>query len=116
MRNLLLIFVIVFGGGHLCLLGLPWWSVAIFSAAAAYFLPAKLIPGTIMATLSGAMLWFLHAYLLDSANESMLSQKVGHVFLGAKPLHLLLFTTLVGALIAKLGYLTGYTARKAFVR
>lgn len=115
MRNLRYTFLIIAILGNLSLLGLPWWLVAVLSAGAAYFFPTKIVPGATVAFSAGFLLWFVLAYGLDSANASLLSGKVGMLFKGLKPMHLLLLTGFLGGLLAKLGYLTGYYAQKLFV-
>jgi len=115
MRNLRYTFLIIAIVGNLSLLGLPWWLVAVLSAGAAYFFPTKIVPGATAAFSAGFLLWFVLAYGLDSANASLLSGKVGMLFKGLKPMHLLLLTGFLGGLLAKLGYLTGHYAQKLFV-
>lgn len=115
MRNLRYTFLIIAVLGNLSLLGLPWWTAAVLSAMAAFFFPTKLLSGATVAFSAGFLLWFVLAYGLDSANGSLLSTKVGMLFKGLKPIHLVLITGFLGGLLAKLGYLTGHFAQKLFV-
>ena len=115
MRNLRYTFLIIAIVGNISMLGLPWWMVVVISALVAYIFPTKIVPGATVAFSAGFLLWFVYAYSLDNANAGMLSAKVGIIFKGLKPIHLLLITGFLGGLLAKLGYLTGHFAQKLFV-
>lgn len=92
---------------------MSWWSVAL-----AAFLVAALIrqhPGR--AWLSGFLgiflLWAGLAWWIDVKNQSILSQKVAHLFpLGGSVLMLILITAFIGALVAGFAALTGSYIRK----
>jgi hypothetical protein len=64
----------------------------------------------------GFLCWLLAAWMHDNANNSMLSTKVGQLFLGVEPTTLLLVTALLGGLLAAFGALTGRWARELLIK
>ncbi len=89
---------------------LPWWIIAIVAGAVAFFVPQK--PG--LAFLSGFVavfvLWVTYAYLLSSANNHLLAEKVAVLMTdltknSVRMLHLI--TGLVGGLVAGFAALSG---------
>jgi hypothetical protein len=87
---------------------LPWWCFALAAVLVSLLLPQK--PG--MAFLSGFiglfLLWGLLAWIIDSANGSILSQRIALILpLGGSSVLLILVTALVGALVAGMAALAG---------
>lgn len=114
MKNTLFVFGLVFFGGQLCHIGLPWWGVAPVAALAGWLYPQHAGRGLWAAFLGGFLLWLSAAYLLDVHNEGILSARIGNLFMGLSRWHILLLTGLLGGIPAGLGYLTGHSARAAF--
>lgn len=99
--------------GYAITLYLPWWTFAVTSLIVAIFIHQS--PGR--AFLSGfialALLWGIHAAILDSANNGILAQKIAYVFmLNGSRLILLLLTAIIGGLISAFAALSGSFARK----
>lgn len=69
----------------------------------------------LLALVAGFLLWYSNAWLADSANEGLLSARVGLLFQGLKGWQLLLVTGLLGGILAGLGAMTGQLARDLFV-
>lgn len=115
MRRSLYIFLFVFLLGHLCRFGLPWWAVAPVGAVAGWLLPAPALRSFGAAFAGGFLLWLLNAWLLDTANEGVMSARIGQLFLGLKGWHLLPVTGTLGGLLSGLGALTGLFAREIYV-
>ena len=115
MRRALYLFLFVFLLGHLCRLGLPWWGIAPVGALAGWLLPLPAVRSFGAAFAGGLLLWVLYAWLQDSANDGMLSAKVGQLFLGLRGWHLLLITGILGGLLAGMGAVTGLFARELYV-
>ncbi|MDP4255200.1 MAG: hypothetical protein Q8938_14420 [Bacteroidota bacterium] len=102
--SILLIALLSFVSG----LFLPWWCMALAAALVSLLLPQK--PG--MAFLSGFialfLLWGALAWTIDSANGSILSQRIALILpLGGSSVLLILITALVGALVAGMAALAG---------
>ncbi len=115
MRRLLYIFLFVFLLGHLSRFGLPWWAVVPIGAVAGWLFPAPALRSFSAAFAGGLLLWLLNAWLLDTANQGVMSARVGQLFLGLKGWQLLLITAVLGGLLPALGALTGLFAREVYV-
>lgn len=112
MKSALYTFLCVFALGHLSLFGLPWWSIVPIGALAGWFLHPASGRGFAAGFLGGALLWLVHAYLLDHANASLLSARIGKLFLGLGSGQLLGLTGVLGGLLSGLGVLAGIYARE----
>ena len=115
MKNALYIALFVLVLGNLSHFGLPWWALVPVAALAAWLFPLSAGKTFTAAFASGLLLWYLNAFLQDSANGGALSAKVGQLFQGLKGWHLLSLTGLLGGLLAGLGALTGRFAHDVFV-
>jgi hypothetical protein len=115
MKNALYILLFVLILGNLCHFGLPWWALAPLAAVAGWLFPVASGKTFLAAFAGGLLLWWFNAYLLDAANDGLLSAKVGQLFQGLKGWQLMLVTGIFGGLLAGLGGLTGLFARAAFV-
>lgn len=115
MKNALYIISFILIPGSLSHFGLPWWAVVPIAAAAGWFFP--LAAGKIfsIAFVAGALLWTTNAFLLNAANEGILSAKVGVLFQGLKGWHLLIVTAILGGILSGFGAMTGRLARDVFV-
>ena len=87
---------------------LPWWGIALAAGLVGIIIPQR--PG--MAFFSGFLalfiLWGLLAWIIDLANESILSRKIAQILpLGGSALLLIAVTALVGALVGGLATLSG---------
>ena len=86
---------------------LPWWAI-FFSAGLVGFLIGGKSFSTFLAGFVGVgSLWFVQAYLIDIANNSILSAKVAGLFSLTSSIQIMLVTALVGALCGGFGALTG---------
>lgn len=115
MKNTLYSSILILVIGALAWFGLPWWSVAIAGILAAWFFPVGLGRSTAIGFAAGYLLWYFGAMFFDSANASMLSGKVGKLFLGLQSWQLMAITGTIGGLLATCGMITGYYARALFV-
>jgi hypothetical protein len=95
---------------------LPWWIIAPLFVMIAFLL--NMPDGRAWADgfLAASLIWGMYAYYLDSTNASLLSQKVGTLFSGLKPAHLLWATGIVGGLLGGFAAMTGSALRKLFVK
>lgn len=115
MKNALYIILFILIIGNLGHFGLPWWALAPLAAVAAWIFPISGGKTFLAAFIGGLLLWLFNAYLLDSANDGLLSAKVGILFQGLKGWHLILVAGAFGGILAGLGGLTGFYARAVFV-
>lgn len=115
MKNALFIALSILIGGSLSHFGLPWWIIVPVAAAAGWLFPLSAGKSLGISFLSGALLWYVNAFILDDANAGILSAKIGLLFQGLKSWQLLLVTGFLGGILAGLGALTGRFARDVFV-
>ena len=98
--------------GYAAPLYFPWWSFAVTSltvAVAIHQQPLKAFAAGFIALL---LLWGVHAYIIDDANEHILSQKVANILpLGGASSVLIIITAFVGAIVSGFAALTGSFAR-----
>ena len=92
---------------------LPWWSFAITSLVIAAAVHQKPWKAFLAAFLAQFVLWAILAFMIDNANQHLLSVKVANIL----PLHgsyisLILLTAFIGGLVAGLSALTGSFLRK----
>jgi len=86
----------------------PWWSIAI----AAFGISLAVSQNSLAAFSSGFLgvfiAWGLYSFLIDRANESILSTRIADLLpLGGNPGFLILFTAVLGGLIGGLSALSG---------
>lgn len=115
MKNVFYTALFIFVLGNLSHFGLPWWNVVLFGAIAGWIFPLLPVRSFGAAFAGGFLLWLLNAWLPDSANEGILSDRVGQLFNGLAGWHLLLATGLLGGILAGLGASTGRFAHTLFV-
>lgn len=95
--------------GFAVVLFLGWWTFAITSFIVAMVIPQKAGAAFLSAFLGIFLLWFFQIYLIDSANEHLLSTKVALLFpLDGSYFALMVTTAFLGGLIS--GF-AGLTAR-----
>lgn len=102
--SLLLTALLSFTAG----LYLPWWSIAV----CAFVVSVLIIQQPLKAFLAGFagvfLLWLIFSWLIDSANDHILSHKIAQIFpLGGVSFLLILVTALVGGLVGGLAALSG---------
>ncbi|MGZ5134431.1 MAG: hypothetical protein ACXWCG_04755 [Flavitalea sp.] len=102
--SLLLTALLSFTAG----LYLPWWSIAV----CAFVVSALILQSPWKSFLSGFagvfLLWFILTWLIDSANDHILSNKIAQIFpLGGVSFLLILLTAFIGGLVAGLAALSG---------
>lgn len=111
MRFLLAVLLIMVFG-FLTGLFFPWWSMAVVALIVCFFLLHRILYGFLAGFTGIFLLWALLALWIDGKNESILSQKVAHIFpLGGSSFLLILVTALVGALVAGFAGMAGSSLR-----
>jgi hypothetical protein len=80
---------------------LPWWGIALAAFLVGVVIPQRPFMSFLAAFLGVFLLWELLAWWIDNRNNSILSQKIAQLLqLGNSTGLLILFTSLVGALVA----------------
>ncbi len=99
--------------GYAAPLYLPWWSFAVTSLIVALVVHQKPWKAFVSGFLGLFFLWAVYAFILDNANDHILSQKVAQILpLGGSYILLILISALIGALVSGFAALTGSYARK----
>ena len=103
--------LIILGLGWFIQLHSPWWTMALIGAFAAFTFHKRRWSSFIIGLIGGGLLWFAPAYMSNIENNSLLAQKIGHLFGDLSPNLLLLLTALIGGLTTGLGAWTGSAGR-----
>ena len=93
---------------------LPWWGLFFTAGLVGAIIPAKGIPTFLAGFVAIAGLWFGQIYLIDAANESLLSSKVAAIFTLSSPIQLMLVSSLIGGICGGFAALTGQLFVKIF--
>lgn len=109
---ILLIFILVFAAGFV----LPWWTLAIISFAAAWWLARSAGQAFSEGFLAVFVAWVIMALIKDAPNEHILSNRIAAVFHLPNWMAILAVTGLIGGLVGALAALSGYYCRQAFVK
>ncbi len=92
---------------------LPWWSFAITSIIIAIAIHQKPWKAFLAAFIAVFVLWAIIVFVIDNANQHLLSVKVATILpLGGSSFALILLTAFIGGLVAGLSALTGSYIRK----
>src|SRR5690349_19026762 len=92
---------------------LPWWGIAIAACITALTVYQKAGMSFLAGFLGVFVLWSSIAWFIDSANESILSAKIGELLgVGNSPFLLILITGFIGGLVAGFGAMTGSYLRR----
>lgn len=91
---------------YLFQLWLPWYSIAIAAIIASIIIPSKGFTAFLSGFVAVFLLWSITAYLIDSANQQILSTRIASIFSTTPPI-LLLATGFLGGLTAGFASLTG---------
>jgi len=76
-------------------LWLPWYSIAIAACVVSLLISSKGYIAFLSGFIGIFLLWSLSAYMIDSANQQILSTRIGNLF-STTPSILLLATGLIG--------------------
>ncbi len=86
---------------------LPWWGLFFTAGIVGAFIPIKGFSTFLAGFIAIAGLWFLQIYLIDAANESLLSTKVAAIFTLSSAMQLMLISSLIGGICGGFAALTG---------
>ena len=88
-----------------------WWAVAFIGFVVAIAFKEGMGKSALITFLTVGLIWFLVAFNIDAANESILSTRIGELF-GIGSLGITLVSALIGGLAAMFGALTGASLQK----
>lgn len=86
---------------------LPWWGVMVGAGLATLLIYNKATSSFFAGFIGVGGLWFIMAYLIDRANDSVLSSRVAELFQLSSGTQLVMITALLGAILGGLSGLTG---------
>jgi hypothetical protein len=108
--SILLIALLGFVSG----LHLPWWGIAVAAALVSVLLPLRPGKAFLAGFIAIFLLWGILAWGIDSANGSILSQRIALILpLGGSSTLLILVTALVGGLVGGIAALSGSYLKRA---
>jgi hypothetical protein len=93
----------------------PWWSFFAVSFVAGTFVSQKGFPVFAGALLAGFLVWVGSAFLLQTLNSDVLTQKMAILLPVGSTGLLLLVTGILGGLLAALSAWSGFLIRKAIL-
>ena len=82
---------------------LPWWTMAIVAFGLGYAFQNKGAISFIAGFIGVGLLWFIVAYRIDMASQSLLTEKINRIF----PLNVFVLMITVGGLVGGFAALTG---------
>lgn len=86
----------------------PWWIIFVSAGLVGLLIQDKGFNTFAAGFIAVFVLWFLQSYLIDVANESILSSKIVELFpVVTTPIHLMLVTAFIGGLCGGFAALTG---------
>lgn len=91
----------------------PWWVIAIVAFIVSVLINLKPGHSFLSGFLGIFILWGMLAFMINSANNGILANRIGGVLgVGEHPVLLVLITGLIGGLVAGFASLTGSYLRK----
>jgi len=100
--------------GYAAPLFFSWWSFAITSLVVAFVVPQAPSKAFLAGFVGLSLLWGIHAAIIDTANDHILSQKVANILpLNGSSMTLIWITAIIGGLISGMAALTGSFAKNA---
>jgi hypothetical protein len=92
---------------------MPWWVIAIAAFIVAFAIPQIPWKSFLSGFVALFLLWVIMSWVISTANNDVLGQKVSMIILKKESTGLLILVTgLIGGLVAGFGALTGSLARK----
>jgi len=96
---------------------MPWWSFAVSSFIIAMLIHQLSWKAFLSGFLGLFLLWGIHAFIIDTANNSILSTRIASVLpFGGNTVLLLLATAVAGGLVSGFAAITGSLLRKQLNR
>lgn len=90
---------------------LPWWSIAPLALLVGFVVGAKSLQSLLYGLLSGGAVWGVYTFMINKANEGILSNKMADLLNIDGGALLVIITMALGAVLAGLGSLSGSLLR-----
>lgn len=92
---------------------LPWWSIAIVSFMIALLIHQRPLASFIAGFTGIFVLWMIIAAFINTANNSILANRIGEMLgIGQNPALLIFITALIGGLVAGFAALSASYLRR----
>ncbi len=114
MKNLILGIIVTIILGGILHQFFPWWSIVIAAGITGLIFSENAAVSFSYGFLGVLLLWGVTAFLIDSENAGLLSQKMGEIFGGIGSIGMVCATALLGGIIGGFGAMTGTLGRKLF--
>ena len=107
--------IIIAIAAHFALLYFPWWSIAVCGFFAGALLSGSNFSSFFSGFIGVGLLWMVQAFISNNTGGP-LSDKIATLFTLPNGVYVVMITTLVGALVAAFGTLSGLRFRRLFVK
>ena len=115
MRTYAINFMLTLGLALIFSIFLPWWSVMLAAFLSGAIVRLRNVSAFFVPFLAIALFWMIYAWLLSSANDFILAEKIAVLLpLGGNAILLILITGVVGGLSAGIAGLFGNQCRAIF--
>jgi hypothetical protein len=92
---------------------LPWWSIAVVSFMIALLIHQRPLASFIAGFAGIFVLWMIIASFINTANNSILANRIGEMLgIGQNPVLLIFITALIGGLVAGFAALSASYLRR----
>ncbi|MEQ8472535.1 MAG: hypothetical protein RIC35_15190 [Marinoscillum sp.] len=95
---------------------LPWWSLIVLTFIIGFLIPGHGLNLFISGFLGGGLLWMAYSWYLDTKTQSILTDKIIHLFPFEDGFLLIILSGLIGGLSAGFGCLSGNSFRHLFMK
>jgi len=89
----------------------PWWIIVAITLLVGGFLGMSSGKSFLFGFLGIALMWGIHAFLINQANDGLLASKIGELLGGLSSGLVVLISAALGGLIGGLGAMTGSLGR-----
>lgn len=100
--------------GFVAHLFLPWWIIVIVTGLVAFYFSGSPVVSFWGGFAAGTLLWTCYAGYLNAANQGVLAEKIGQLFMGMSSFQLICISGLLGGLLGGFGALTGSLGKQLF--
>ena len=108
--------IFIIATAYLMQMYMPWWSVVIASFLISVILSSNGLSSFFAGFLGIGLLWLFLAWRIDSATDSILTEKVAALFSLPNSFLLILITAFIGGLAGGFGALAGSHLRSIFMK
>jgi len=108
-------FILIIILAYVLSLYLPWWSVMVAALVSGFLIPLKKSAVFFVPFIAIALLWIIQSYMLSSANDFILAEKIATLLkLKGNFMLLLVVTGFVGGLAAGISGILGKQCNAIF--